>query len=492
MFRTVRNTSWLSHAQFAACIAVTMSLILCAGAVAAPSHSLSPPAHPTRLSPRQRRALLARHQRAEALLLSIRAHQTPRVAGNPAPGTPFQRGDVFGVSSSGIQEYSPTGQLIQTVAGTSGAGVACFNPNGTRLIVPGVGLFDRFGNLLPSNWAAVTNTGRCVADGLGNVYVNTSVVSYSITKYDIAGNPLQTFNITDPETHHLAFDLAPDECTIYYGSYDPGVSVISRLNVCTDTQESPFNSSSFVDDLKVLPNWQVLNGDDGGAYLFDASGQSVVQDYYPGGNFGPTPSTLSLDPDGTSLWLCCMIGAPGQGLTPYIFRFDINTGQQLTDWPLADLAAVYGPPLLGDADVEPNLDSNTAGTAEAFHTTVGYSGQLTRLHLWVDSSSTATQAVVGIYSDRNGRPGDLLAQGTITNLMPRSWNYVDVPSMQVTAGQQYWIAVLAPHGGGTLAFRHRRLFGLATVSAQHDLTALPAHWSGGSWRLSGSLSAYGS
>jgi hypothetical protein len=491
MIRGIRKTSWLAHARFVACTVITTSLVLCAGAVAAPSHAASNRYSARVPSPRQRRALLARHQRAETFLLSTRAHQAPRVAGNLGWGTPFQRGDVFGVASAGIQEYSPTGQLVQTVAGTSGATAACFNPNGTRLVVPGVGLFDRLGNLLPSNWAAVTNPGRCVADGFGNVYVSSGS-SYSITKYDTTGSPLQTFSITDPEAHTLALDLAPDECTMYYGSYDPGVSVISRLNVCSDTQEAPFNSNGFVDDLKVLPNWGVLNGDDGFAYLFDASGQSVVQQYSPV-NFLSTPTTLGLDPDGTSLWMCCMLPLSGGSLpTPDILRFDINTGQQLASWPLADLAAIYGPPLVGDADVEPHVDSNTIGTAEAFLTTAGNSGQLTRLHLWVDSSSTATQAIVGIYSNRNGHPGALQEQAAISNLRAGSWNYVDVPSTQMTAGRQYWIAVLAPHGGGTVAFRDRRFHGLAMVSGRRDLTTLPTSWSGGHWMLLGSLSAYGS
>lgn len=75
---------------------------------------------------------------------------------------------------------------------------------------------------------------------------------------------------------------------------------------------------------------------------------------------------------------------------------------------------------------------------------------------------------------------------------PEAGTTFNVPSMPVTAGQFYWIAVLGPRGGGKVAFRHRALFGLATVSAQDDLTALPVRWSGGGWSLSGALSAYGS
>ena len=77
-------------------------------------------------------------------------------------------------------------------------------------------------------------------------------------------------------------------------------------------------------------------------------------------------------------------------------------------------------------------------------------------------------------------------------MRPCSWNYVDVPALPVVAGQFYWVAVLGPVGGGMAAFRDRPRDGLAMVSARHDLTDLPTLWSGGSWTLSGSLSADGS
>lgn len=136
--------------------------------------------------------------------------------------------------------------------------------------------------------------------------------------------------------------------------------------------------------------------------------------------------------------------------------------------------------------------AHPAGTAEAFATQVGYSGQLSRLHLWVGSSSTASMVVMGIYTDQNDHPGPLQTHGTITHLRPGSWNYVDVPSMRVTKGQRYWIAVLAPSAGGRVSLRDRTGGGASQTSAQHNLSALPAQWSraarGGS---SSPLSAYG-
>jgi hypothetical protein len=155
--------------------------------------------------------------------------------------------------------------------------------------------------------------------------------------------------------------------------------------------------------------------------------------------------------------------------------------------------AIYGPPLLGNANVLRTVDPNAAGTAEAFSTRARHSGQVTRLHLYVDSSSTASQVVVGIYSDRGGHPGTLRARSTMSDLSPGSWNYVDLPGTPVTAGQQYWIAVLGPKGGGTISLRDAGRGGPSDSSVQINLSDLPAHWSGAAHAgTSGPLSAYGS
>ena len=406
---------------------------------------------------------------------------------------PFHRGDVFATASGGVQEYTPSGQLVQTIPGTSGATTLCFDPSGRHLIVPGIGLFDSSGNLLASNWTSVPvgafGSGvDCVADGFGHVYADGP--SSPITKYDLKGNALRTFSVVGGI--QFAMDLAPDECTMYESAWAAPSNFGGPFNVCTNTQDSA-KSWQLLDDLRVLPNWQVLLLGDYGASLVDASGQAI-EGYGGSSSFGGSFRSLSLDPDGTSFWACCSSNSAIQPSSNDIVRFDINTGQIRAEWPLsAGAIAVYGPPLFGSANVGGNVDSNPAGTAKAFSTTAGYSGQLTRLHLWADSSSTATRAVVGIYSDRVGRPGALLMQRTITNLRSGSWNYVDLPSTPVTKGQRYWIAVLAPNGGGTIRFREAGASGQSVTSTQGNLTALPASWSGAAHAsAAGSLSAYGS
>ena len=60
-----------------------------------------------------------------------------------------------------------------------------------------------------------------------------------------------------------------------------------------------------------------------------------------------------LDPDGTSFWVCCAGFKPTY--VPEVFRFDIGTGQVLAEWAPSGgggTMAIYGPPLLGDGDID--------------------------------------------------------------------------------------------------------------------------------------------
>src|SRR5207245_11051567 len=108
--------------------------------------------------------------------------------------------------------------------------------------------------------------------------------------------------------------------------------------------------------------------------------------------------------------------------------------------------------LLGDQSVEPGLDSNPAGTAEAFQFTAAASSTVNVLYLYVDSGSTATSPIVGVYTNTaTNTPGTLLSQGTIRSPVSGAWNSVAVPPAAVTAGAQYWSALPAP--AGTLPFR---------------------------------------
>jgi outer membrane protein assembly factor BamB len=154
--------------------------------------------------------------------------------------------------------------------------------------------------------------------------------------------------------------------------------------------------------------------------------------------------------------------------------------------------------LLGDDALESYVDSNAAGSAEAFQVTANDSGTLDELSVYIDSSSTlpgGTTLQVGLYSDAGGHPGTLLAQASnSTALQPGAWNTIPVTGTPVTAGTPYWIAILPPQGDtGVLHFRDNSSGGcLSENSGQTDLTTLPSNWVSGAVWSTCPLSAYGS
>lgn len=159
----------------------------------------------------------------------------------------------------------------------------------------------------------------------------------------------------------------------------------------------------------------------------------------------------------------------------------------------ASTLTVYGmgtPPLLGDPTIESLHDSNTLGHAEAFQVTATASGTITRLWVYVDSTSTAGSLVAGIYTDAAKHPATLLSQGTATTLTAGAWNSVTLPGAVVSSGTPYWIAILGTKSG-TLQFRDGSGGCSSESSAQTTLTALPATWSSGPVWTSCPLSAYG-
>lgn len=146
--------------------------------------------------------------------------------------------------------------------------------------------------------------------------------------------------------------------------------------------------------------------------------------------------------------------------------------------------------VVGDQTIEAQLDQNTPGRAEAFRIAATATGAMTQLTVYIDSTSTATKVVVGIYSNNGTHPGTRLTEGTITAPVKGAWNTVSVPSASITSGTTYWMAILGPTGAGTVKFRDKA-GGSSETSASGSLTDLPATWSTGTHYSDGPLSAYG-
>src|SRR5207253_3230423 len=129
-----------------------------------------------------------------------------------------------------------------------------------------------------------------------------------------------------------------------------------------------------------------------------------------------------------------------------------------------------------------NTSSQSGALTEDIRTTAGASGSVDTLDVFVDTGSSATNLVAGVYSDSEGHPGALLGKGTLNSPTPGAWNAVTLASpVPVTSGTTYWIAVLGPSGGGTLHFRgHCRGGGWpGGARDQSGASTLPASWATG-------------
>ena len=174
-----------------------------------------------------------------------------------------------------------------------------------------------------------------------------------------------------------------------------------------------------------------------------------------------------------------------------IYNSALSATEIQTD--MSTSVATSSPPLtlVGTKTVGSVTDSNPQGKAEAFRTTAATTGVVTSLSVYVDSGSTATKLVAGLYTDSNGHPGTRLARGTLSSPGSGGWKKVAIPPVSINAGSKYWIALLGPSG----VLRFRDAAGgtgqPGETSAQTTLTTLPSTWTSGTVYNSGPLSAYG-
>ena len=136
--------------------------------------------------------------------------------------------------------------------------------------------------------------------------------------------------------------------------------------------------------------------------------------------------------------------------------------------------------LVGDKNVEGQVDYNPAGQAEAFQAVGVASGTASQLQVYVDAASAAATVKAGLYADAAGHPGALLASGNLNNPTSGAWNAIPIAPTSITSGTAYWFAVLGPTGTATLKFRDKANGGCKSeVSAQVTLSDLPSKWTSG-------------
>ena len=271
-----------------------------------------------------------------------------------APPVPFSSGDVIaGVGGGHLSQFSNTGVLkdsLDTTTGSSEDTGMCFQASGDLLTTNwpgnayGMSQFDTSGNLVQKFWVSPATFSAdpesCVVDNSGNVYVGQTDGA-KIYKFDSAGNLLNSWTPTLFNRGVDWLDLAADQCTILYAGEGP---TIDSYNVCTSTQNAPFATGltgpCFA--LRIRSAGDVMIACQGQAYHLDSSG--VVLKTYPTSGFTPSESfifALNLDPDGTSFWTAGYSSGN-------IYRIDIATGAQITEFNAPHSSSVAGLAVVGE------------------------------------------------------------------------------------------------------------------------------------------------
>ena len=255
-------------------------------------------------------------------------------------GSTYTLGDVFlGVTNVGVEEFTPTGTLVQTInggaLGTFTTGMA-FQNNGDLLVTNfsggKVAQYDNSGTLLTKSFASASiGAPESIAiDKAGNVYVS-SVDAGGITEYTSSGGAKIGTSIAGTRSDWI--DLAADQHTMLYT--DEG-GTIHSVNVTTNTKNPDFGSGGQY-ALRIIPTGSfagdVLAADSHGANLISSDGTTILKTYTWAQNDG-TDFALNIDPNGTAFWTADTGGN--------VAEFDISSGTLLEHWNSTGGASVFG------------------------------------------------------------------------------------------------------------------------------------------------------
>jgi hypothetical protein len=171
-----------------------------------------------------------------------------------------------------------------------------------------------------------------------------------------------------------------------------------------------------------------------------------------------------------------------QSRTPHIQRTHRTPGARTIT--RGDLA------LFGDQKFKTLVDRDRAGVAQAFPFTSRVAGTALSVRVRIAAANHATTLIAGLYSDRAGYPGTELTSGFLASPTAGAWDVVPIPSVQVTVGTRYWLAVLGRGGTLYLGAASSRIC-MSQISRRGSLRALPVKWVGGGPRpASCPVSAY--
>jgi hypothetical protein len=253
----------------------------------------------------------------------------------PAHAVPYTIGNVFVSTGVGtVQEYTPTGTLVQTLSGGSSFMTgSAFDASGnfyvTNFGANQVLKYDNAGALQGTFGGGYSTPEMIVVDAAGDFYVGN--LGGNIRKFDAAGNLLTVINT--PRVDFM--DLAADQTTMLYGQE---LGEIKAVNVATNTLLPDFSTdveNAFA--MRILANGNLLVADGSDIELLDASGNQIGSYDIAGAGLW---FALNIDVSGTSFW-----SATTNGL---VAQFDIATGTVLNQWNASAGNGTWGLAIFGE------------------------------------------------------------------------------------------------------------------------------------------------
>jgi fibronectin type 3 domain-containing protein len=387
---------------------------------------------------------------------------------------------AFQYSQTNSGSHMAQGADVPVSAGSATVTV----PANTTFTLTGLGIADTVAPTAPTN---LTATG---AVGSASLAWSAATDDVGVTQYNVYRSttsgftPSDTTKVGQPTTTSFT-DNGLAAGTYYYvvtaqdaaGNASPPSGEVSATatadsNAPAASVTAPSNGSTVSGTVTVT------------ASASDNVGVAGVQFRLDGANLGSEVITTPY----TTSWDTTKVANGSHTLTAVArdAAGNITTSSAVT---VTVANAVTGTRLLGLNSIQGSADSNAAGEAEAFEFTAIASGQAGTLTFYVDSGSAATTLKVGVYSDASGKPGTLVASGSLSAPRPAAWNTVTLGSNPaINSGTPYWIAVLGT--GGRVNYRDTATGNCSQSNATTGLTSLPLTWSPGTPWPSCNLSAY--
>jgi PEP-CTERM motif len=271
----------------------------------------------------------------------------------------FAVGDVFvSVGNGKVNEYTPTGTLVQTLDDATGAAYltgSAFDSSGNFYVTNDsaatISKFNSSGALVNSIWAVSCCSPESIAPAsmvpyAGTLFVGEQFQTGTILQYDSSGTLIHTYVVggTNSSGNGGAnwIDFKDADTILYSG----GGSNIRSFNITTNTQNPDFfsNTAATNNALRVITGGafagDVLVAQNTQAELFSSAGAPLMTYTLPG-NAG-SDFALTLDPNGTDFWT-------SDSANGTVWEVNIATGAIDEQWVSTGLhpglgLSVFGPP----------------------------------------------------------------------------------------------------------------------------------------------------